>query len=113
MIRPLAEIERETILQACLEARDCQRAARELGIGSTTLYRKLREYGQPLAQFRPAKPVKPVRVLAPRCPQCQTRIRFPLARQKMFGHLIRHGWTPEDARKVAETVPVQKTDARE
>jgi|ERR1700689_1639986 len=104
MIRPLADVEKELILAACSETRDCSRAARELGIGQTTLYRKLREYGEPPAQFRPPKPV------IPRCPACQTRIPYPLARQKMYGHLIRHGWMPEDARKTAGEIPVQKTD---
>ena len=114
MIRPLADIEREAIVAACLETRDCQRAARELGIGSTTLYRKLREYGEPLTRFRASKPVKPERITAPRCPACQAYIRFPLARQRMYGHLIRkHNWTMDDARNAANLVPVRKTDTRE
>ena len=113
MIKPLADIEREAIVSACLETRDCQRAARELGIGSTTLYRKLREYGEPLARFRAPKPVKPPRYRAPICPQCQKPVYRHPPRQIMYGHLMRHGWTMDDARKVANLVPVRKTDARE
>ena len=51
MIRPLSEIERETILAAIRELHDIPRAARALGIGRNTAYRKLREYGIPL--YRP------------------------------------------------------------
>ena len=43
---PLRELERQTILRAVAEARgDKLLAARMLGIGKTTLYRKLKEYG--------------------------------------------------------------------
>jgi DNA-binding NtrC family response regulator len=42
----LYETEKQTVLQAMDEARgDKQRAAGLLGIGKTTLYRKLKEYG--------------------------------------------------------------------
>ena len=94
MIRPLADIEREAILAACLETRDCQRAARELGIGRTTLYRKLREYGEPLSRFRASKPVKIRESVSgpPMCPICQ------FTGKNTFAHLVKaHGWTPEDA----------------
>jgi DNA-binding NtrC family response regulator len=43
---PLAEIERRAVLHALREtAGDKPAAARLLGIGKTTLYRKLKEYG--------------------------------------------------------------------
>lgn len=45
MIRPLAEIERDTVLAAIREVKNIPEAARQLGIGQTTIYRKLREYG--------------------------------------------------------------------
>jgi len=42
---PLRELERRAILQAVADAgRDKLLAARRLGIGKTTLYRKLKEY---------------------------------------------------------------------
>lgn len=45
-IRPLAEVEREAILQAIDHTKgDRTLAAAMLGIGRTTLYRKLKEYG--------------------------------------------------------------------
>jgi transcriptional regulator of acetoin/glycerol metabolism len=44
-ILPIAEVERHAILNAVAEAKgDKLLAARMLGIGKTTLYRKLREY---------------------------------------------------------------------
>jgi len=47
-IRPLADVERDYIL-AVLNANDGNkaRAAEQLEIGTATLYRKLKEYGQP------------------------------------------------------------------
>lgn len=45
-IVPLAEMERQTILRALEQLKgDKQKAAQLLGIGKTTLYRKLKEYG--------------------------------------------------------------------
>jgi two-component system response regulator HydG len=45
-VKPLAELEREAILDAIRKLRgDKLMAARLLGIGKTTLYRKLKEYG--------------------------------------------------------------------
>jgi DNA-binding NtrC family response regulator len=42
----MAELERQTILSAIAELNgDKLQAARMLGIGKTTLYRKLKEYG--------------------------------------------------------------------
>src|ERR1700676_1365744 len=47
---PLKEIERRAVLHALLETRgDKPAAARLLGIGKTTLYRKLKEYARPQA----------------------------------------------------------------
>jgi two-component system response regulator HydG len=46
-IRPIAELEKVTILNALAQVNgDKMLAARLLGIGKTTLYRKLKEYGQ-------------------------------------------------------------------
>ena len=43
---PMAEMERQAILAALDHVKgDKMQAARLLGIGKTTLYRKLREYG--------------------------------------------------------------------
>ncbi len=44
-IRPLAELEREAIIAAVSAVPDKLQAARILGIGKTTLYRKLQELG--------------------------------------------------------------------
>jgi transcriptional regulator of acetoin/glycerol metabolism len=45
-LRPLAEIEREYILAALqINKRNQTQTARDLGIGSATLYRKLKVYG--------------------------------------------------------------------
>ncbi len=45
-IVPLSELEKRAILQAVEQVHgDKLEAARQLGIGKTTLYRKLREYG--------------------------------------------------------------------
>ena len=45
-VHSLAEIEKETILSALMKLKgDKLRAAKLLGIGKTTLYRKLKEYG--------------------------------------------------------------------
>jgi two-component system, NtrC family, response regulator HydG len=45
-LRPLAEVEREYILAALqLNKRNQTQTARDLGIGSATLYRKLKAYG--------------------------------------------------------------------
>jgi DNA-binding NtrC family response regulator len=45
-VKPLAELEREAILEAIRRLKgDKLQAARLLGIGKTTLYRKLKEYG--------------------------------------------------------------------
>lgn len=42
----LREIERQAILRALrATGGDCQRAAKQLGIGKTTIYRKIKEYG--------------------------------------------------------------------
>jgi len=48
MICPLALTEKEAILRALMEIGHPLGAARELGIGKTTIYRKLKEYGLPL-----------------------------------------------------------------
>lgn len=45
MIRPLAEIEKEAILDAMRETKDAIKAADQLQIGHTTIYRKLKDYG--------------------------------------------------------------------
>jgi transcriptional regulator of acetoin/glycerol metabolism len=46
-IVPMAELERQTILDALTKVNgDKMLAARLLGIGKTTLYRKLKEYEQ-------------------------------------------------------------------
>lgn len=45
---PLAEVERKTILGTMVAAQgNCLKAAGLLGIGKSTLYRKLAEYGYP------------------------------------------------------------------
>ena len=45
-ILPMAELEKQTILNALVQLNgDKLLAARLLGIGKTTLYRKLKEYG--------------------------------------------------------------------
>jgi two-component system response regulator HydG len=45
-ITPLAEMERQAIMQALLQlGGDKSEAARRLGIGKSTLYRKLKRYG--------------------------------------------------------------------
>jgi hypothetical protein len=44
-IRPLAELERDAILGAIRAVGDKLEAARKLGIGKTTLYRKIKEFG--------------------------------------------------------------------
>ena len=43
-IRPLAEVEKEAILYAVRASRNVTEAAQKLGIGKTTIYRKMREY---------------------------------------------------------------------
>jgi transcriptional regulator of acetoin/glycerol metabolism len=44
-IIPIAELEKQTILKAIMELNgDKMQAARLLGIGKTTLYRKLKDY---------------------------------------------------------------------
>ena len=49
---PLDELERKAILRAINEAGGSKiAAARLLGIGKTTLYRKLKEYGRATARF--------------------------------------------------------------
>lgn len=45
MIRPLREIEKQAILEAIMAMGGMVQAARALGIGKTTIYRKLNEYG--------------------------------------------------------------------
>jgi DNA-binding NtrC family response regulator len=48
-IRTLAEIERQAILEAVVACHyHLARAAKRLGIGQTTIYRKMHEYGIPL-----------------------------------------------------------------
>jgi two-component system response regulator HydG len=50
-VMPLADVEREKILHAMqLYRGDCRKVCRELGIGKTTLYRKLKQYGRPAAR---------------------------------------------------------------
>jgi two-component system response regulator HydG len=45
-IVPLAEMERQAIMQALLQVGgDKSEAARRLGIGKSTLYRKIKRYG--------------------------------------------------------------------
>jgi transcriptional regulator of acetoin/glycerol metabolism len=45
-IVPLAEMERQAIIQALLQVGgDKSEAARRLGIGKSTLYRKIKRYG--------------------------------------------------------------------
>lgn len=59
MIRPLAEVEREAIVAAVLEAGCTLAAAKALGIGSSTLYRKLAEYEiKPTTLVQPSKYVE-------------------------------------------------------
>ncbi|HET9784080.1 MAG TPA: sigma-54 dependent transcriptional regulator [Terriglobales bacterium] len=54
-VRPLAELEREAIFEALAHVKgDKILAARLLGIGKTTLYRKLKEYGQAALAAPPA-----------------------------------------------------------
>ncbi len=54
-VRTLAEIERRAIVDALeLTAGDRLRAARLLGIGKTTIYRKIKEYGLGKSTSRPA-----------------------------------------------------------
>lgn len=45
MIRTLAEIEKEEILRAIMEKESVVEAAKALGIGTTTIYDKLKKYG--------------------------------------------------------------------
>jgi DNA-binding NtrC family response regulator len=45
VIRRLADIEKQAILEAIVESGGVMRAADALGIGKTTIYRKLTEYG--------------------------------------------------------------------
>jgi len=44
-IRSLAEVEKEAIFNALRETNDVREAARLLGVGKTTLYRKLKAWG--------------------------------------------------------------------
>lgn len=53
-VLPIAEVERHAILNAVVEAKgDKLLAARMLGIGKTTLYRKLRQYERRGSQLLP------------------------------------------------------------
>ena len=45
MTRTLADGKKEQILQAIIEARSIQKAAENLGVNRSTLYRNLRRYG--------------------------------------------------------------------
>jgi hypothetical protein len=55
--RPLAEVKREAILRALVNAGfDVQRAALDLRIGKSTLYRHLRRYGLVPPMFSPKGP---------------------------------------------------------
>lgn len=66
-IRPLAEVVRETIVNACIQTRNPMTAAKLLHIGRTTIYRKLRDFGLKTSGFaegvavpeRPAPPPPP------------------------------------------------------
>jgi DNA-binding transcriptional regulator YdaS (Cro superfamily) len=103
-IRPIAELEREAILRAVAAVGDKQEAARLLGIGKTSLYRKFKTFGAEvqthpanvalvqaaaLAKIKPAKShdVKPparflhlsrtqaeMECAHLRCPNCRARL---------------------------------------
>jgi hypothetical protein len=45
------------------------------------------------------------------CPICNAEIVYPLARQKMFRHLLAHSVSEETANNVAMEVPVISTKA--
>jgi DNA-binding NtrC family response regulator len=55
LIIPLAEVERQAILKAIEATGTPVAAAKQLGIGKTTIYRKLAEY----AEAPKGKPCKP------------------------------------------------------
>ncbi len=42
------------------------------------------------------------------CPDCPTEIKPPLARQKMYRHLLDHGWSHLDAEKEARKILIPK-----
>jgi DNA repair exonuclease SbcCD ATPase subunit len=89
MIRPLQDIEREAIIAACSETKDCQRAALGLGISKTTLYRKLQEYSEDARQFR-AKGRQEARERKEKhrhCPLCGTKWRKSLEGHYRSAHL--------------------------
>jgi hypothetical protein len=44
------------------------------------------------------------------CPICPHKIAQPLARQKMYRHLLGHGVSEKTARKVAEEIPLPKPE---
>lgn len=44
-IRPLADVERETIVAALVQTGHVERAATRLGITGRTIYNKMRKYG--------------------------------------------------------------------
>ncbi len=95
-IRPIAELEREAIVNALRIVGDKLEAAQRLGIGRTTLYRKVKEFGiaaavshqsRALAEL-PTPPLEkvPIRFLRIpstqpeleqahlRCPHCRTML---------------------------------------
>lgn len=63
MIKPLAEVEKEKILEAILEMRSVYKAAKALGITPNTVYKRIRQYGlklkvgQMLAELRRQKSI--------------------------------------------------------
>jgi hypothetical protein len=86
-IRTLAEVERETILDAIAKCDgNHHEAARQLGIGKTTIWRKLHEYGErPVPVIRskqgPAVPMlripstaEEVARVNAKCPKCGTGV---------------------------------------
>jgi DNA-directed RNA polymerase specialized sigma24 family protein len=55
MIRPLAEVEKDAILEATLLYLNYTLAAQKLGISARTVKRKMREYGYTMVKLRELK----------------------------------------------------------
>ena len=88
-VRTLAEVERELILDAIAKCSgNREEAARRLGIGKTTIWRKLREYGEypqpaPTPAIRARRLVPMLRIpstaeevarVNAKCPKCGTGV---------------------------------------